>query len=146
MARPKSVRWTLEVAASEFGIDRKTLSKRVKREGLLAGKDGCYSTADICQAVFGGVEHERALLVREQRELTASKKQILMQRWVPVEVIDRLWSTVAHELSRKIQNATLPEDVKQELAADLKAIPADEYLAAAAQSDIEDVAEGSEPD
>jgi hypothetical protein len=146
MAHHKKVRWTLTLASSEFSIDPKTLAKRVKREGLLSGKDKCYSTADICQAVFGGVEHERALLVREQRELTEAKKLILLQRWVPLEVVDRLWSAVAHELSRKIQNAALAEDVKQELSADLKAIPTDEYLSAAAQVSLDDDTEGPEPD
>lgn len=68
MSKPlKQIRWNVAQAAQEFGINPKTLSMRIKREGIEPARDKCFSTAQICSAVFGDIDGEKLLLTRQQR-------------------------------------------------------------------------------
>src|SRR6185369_3485780 len=71
MACVKSIRWTLELAASEFPINRTTLGKRLKQANIKPDKDQRFSTKSICDAVFGNLAGERLRLVREQADRVA---------------------------------------------------------------------------
>ena len=62
------LRWTLEVSASEFNINPRTLAKRIKVAGIEPGKDRKFSTAQICAAVFGDIDGERLRLIKEQAD------------------------------------------------------------------------------
>ena len=68
MSKPiKQIRWNVAQAAQEFGLNPKTLAGRIKRESIEPGKDRCFSTKEICSAVFGDIEGEKLLLTRQQR-------------------------------------------------------------------------------
>ena len=71
MACVKSIRWTLELAASEFPINRTTLGKRLKQANIKPDADQRFSTKSICDAVFGNLAGERLRLVREQADRVA---------------------------------------------------------------------------
>ncbi len=45
----KPIRWTIRLAVREFRISRATLSRRLAKQR--AGKDGCYSTRQILDAL-----------------------------------------------------------------------------------------------
>ena len=66
--RHTAIRWTLEVAASEFSINPRTLAKRCKVGSIEVGKDGKFSTMQICSAVFGDIDSERLRLTKEQAD------------------------------------------------------------------------------
>ena len=68
MATQKLKRWAIEEAASEFDINPRTLSKRIKVGSIEAGKDRKFSTAQICSAVFGDIDGERLRLTRAQAD------------------------------------------------------------------------------
>lgn len=150
MPAHKSLRWSLTLACSEFGISPKALAQRVRTSGVEPGKDKKYSTADISKAIFGGANYERMLLTREQREFVAVKKNIALHKYIPLDIAERLWSNVIHDLNRKISYASIPDEVKQTLAEDLKATTADEYLSAILSSatdvDPEDAEESPSAD
>lgn len=67
----KPIRWTLEAAASEFGINPRTLSARARAAELIPGQDSRFSTKEICRAVFGDIAGEKLRLVKEQADKTA---------------------------------------------------------------------------
>ncbi len=71
MRKDESIRWTKEKAASEFGINPRTLTARIRKYGIESGKDGNYSTKDICSAVFGDIDSEKLRLTREQADKAA---------------------------------------------------------------------------
>lgn len=78
----KQIRWTVEQAGSEFGIDRKTLTKHIKEKGVLPGDDGKFSTSDICVAIFSNLKLEQTEKTREEklrliRERLRDEKQLL---------------------------------------------------------------------
>lgn len=70
MKRSKRVWWTVEVAASEFKINPRTLADRLRQMGISAGKEG-YSTQQMVKAIYGDMAGERLRLVREQADKLA---------------------------------------------------------------------------
>ena len=67
-AKEKVIRWSKWRASSEFGIDQKTLTGRLTRYGIEAGRDKCFSTKQICDAVFGDIDNEKLRLTKEQAD------------------------------------------------------------------------------
>jgi phage terminase Nu1 subunit (DNA packaging protein) len=114
----KAIRWTILSAAQEFGLDEKTLNGRIRRSGELAGKDGCYSTAQICGAVFGDLEQERTRLVKTQADIEelclAEKRNDLVPVQAAFLVVSNMFFAVRRiilmsELTKEKQDAALKE-------------------------------------
>ena len=53
------LRWNLERASVEFSLNPRTLSQRIHRAAIKPDKDGKFSTAQICAAVFGDIQGQR---------------------------------------------------------------------------------------
>lgn len=91
--RPETtIRWTVHLAATEFGRDRETLTKLLRAQSILPGDDGKYSTLQIVKALYhsGGTESEsRRLLNVAKTERLQMEMQKLRERWIPVE--DAQW-------------------------------------------------------
>ena len=68
MKKEKAIRWSKWRAASEFGIDQKTLTGRLNRYGIEAGRDKCFSTKQICDATFGDIDGEKLRLTKGQAD------------------------------------------------------------------------------
>src|SRR5262245_21288315 len=67
----KPIRWTRERAGMEFRIDSRALSKNLRKAEIEPGKDDCFTTLQICAAVFGDIASERLRLVKEQADKLA---------------------------------------------------------------------------
>ena len=65
--------WTINAAALEFDSDRRTLTKALKKLGVETGKGIRHSTRDICRALYGDLDRERAI----GQELDNEKQRIL---------------------------------------------------------------------
>jgi hypothetical protein len=59
-------RWTINRAGIEFGLSPKTVASRVKAAGILPGKDGRFSTADVHRAICGDYERARTRKMEEE--------------------------------------------------------------------------------
>jgi hypothetical protein len=55
----KSIRWTVGLAATEFGNDRKFITRQLKADNAIPGADGKYSTRQIVDAILGSTKLER---------------------------------------------------------------------------------------
>ena len=64
----KTVRWTIEFAASEFGKPRERVSLALKTAGIRAGKDGTFSTRQIAEALYESAALEREARAAKHRE------------------------------------------------------------------------------
>jgi hypothetical protein len=145
----KLIRWTLHAASMDFDLDDKTLSKNIRTSGVSPGEDGCFSTADICKAVFGDL---RGDLIRAQtRDADASAKirevklACLQHENIPAASVERVLAGVMIELRQKIQYAPLPDPLKQEILRDLQTIPIEQYFTNANASIEEPDKESSSP-
>ena len=135
----KPIRWTIEHAASEFGINPRTLSGGLRRASLEPGEDSRFSTAQICSAIFGDKEAEEILKIREEREILQIKKGKLLNELLPAEAVERVWAAAVIGWRQKILGTDgLTDAQKREILIDLKTIPIDEY--------IEEMGSTSDPD
>ena len=85
---PKAIatlRWTVERAASEFQIDRKTLTKRIRAGDILPGADGKFSTEQICAAVFGDYRREQLREMRARADKLEIETQSMREERIPIE-------------------------------------------------------------
>lgn len=86
----KTVRWTVEHAATEFGPDRRTLAKALRRAGIVAGDDRKYSTQDICRAVFES-DTPRDAKDRQHCELLRVQTENARRERIPIGIVLALW-------------------------------------------------------
>src|SRR6516164_5106991 len=116
------LRWNVEVAAREFGMTEMTLRKSLAQNSACAGEDGCYSTREIREAVYGDLHSERILT---QRQLT--RRYELNNRIVEGTVVDRaellrLFAGVADAMTSRIEASSLTREEKTDLRRDLSSI------------------------
>lgn len=133
----KGERWDGKRAQTEFDIDADTLSKRVKANGIMAGEDGKFSTMQICAAIYGDLESERTRLTKEQANIASLKKDEMLRRLIPAELVERVWMSVLSDLRTKITNTELPDRVKKEILTDLQNLPIEEYFTDDSQTNQE---------
>lgn len=145
MAKYQAIRWTLIRAASEFGVDRKTMTDRLKSAGIEAGKDDCFSTADICRAIFSDLEAEKIRDTRAAAKLKEIAIEDKLRNSIPVALVEKVWSATIIDLRQKILYAEIPDQTKQEILKDLQAIPIDEYFTATGSRGEEAAEADSEP-
>lgn len=105
----KQVRWTQEHAASEFGINPRTLSARIKQLGILPGDDDRYSTKDIASAVYGDLERERIRLTSAEADAQEAKNKVEAGELINAEEFRKDYAAVAVEIVRQIRNSNLSE-------------------------------------
>lgn len=122
------IRWTIEHAASEWGVDRKTLSKYIRTSGVLAGEDGMFSTRDIDRALNSDGEAARAALAVSQKNKCDLQVEALAGRLVDPKQCQQLWDSAMVALRTKIADSKLSDAEKRELLKDLQSIPLNEYL------------------
>jgi hypothetical protein len=61
------LRWSVEKGAQEFAVSISWLRKALAKESIVCASDSCFSTQEICRAVFGSLREER---LRKERELS----------------------------------------------------------------------------
>lgn len=73
--------WTVHAAAAEWGIDRKTLRRRLGEAGLDLKRHEQFHTKDICRAIYGDAKLEKMRgerLDNELKEIELAEKRGLM--------------------------------------------------------------------
>lgn len=112
-----SIRWTLRKAVTEFGVNRETIEKKLSAVGVVAGKDDCYSTREIYEALSGDTElrRERLRKIREDADGRALSNAE-MKRWL-VDKPDLLgrFQAVFSEMKQRILNCSMKEHEKNQL-------------------------------
>jgi hypothetical protein len=71
-----ALRWSVERAGIEFGLSSATLRKALGKNCAAPDKDGCYTTAQICGALFGDLHKEKIATQRQITERITLEKQI----------------------------------------------------------------------
>jgi hypothetical protein len=110
------LRWTPKDAAREFNRDEIALIKKLIAMGTEPGSDGCFNSAQIAEALFGGVSVERRRLIAEQADGyaldNARKRGELLDRNLVVSGLESVFLAIkqyvlASELSREAKDDIL---------------------------------------
>lgn len=117
--RHDAIKWTVERAAQEFGVDHRGLASALRRAGL-EPVDGHYTTAQIAQAIYGDLEAEKIRTERARADLLEIELAEKRGSVVAVEEVKELGAKVIIAVRDKIQNSPhlLPEE-KDELCQEI---------------------------
>lgn len=129
-SKAKPVRWTIEAAAREFGVDRKALTRRLTVSEQQPGIDGRYATNQICIAVFGDKHGEVLRNERLDADIKEEKLCALKKRSAPLESVEKVWERIVQALKQEILYAPdLTQERKHALLEHLiDKIPREEYF------------------
>lgn len=118
-----SIRWTLGVAATEFGLDRRTMAERVKTSGAVVGEDGKFSTRQIAAAVYGDLAGEKLRKMRAEADLVEMQVREKQKTSIPMEVFSPVIDQLFGAIATVIRQSPLSEREREEILADLRAAP-----------------------
>jgi hypothetical protein len=116
----ETIRWTVERASSEFQIDRKTLSKRIRAGDIYPRDDGKFSTEQICAAVFGDYRREQLRELRERADKLALGNQVTLGERIPLDDVASLNNEVIQGIAGIIKAGCLPIKAVNEIFAQLR--------------------------
>ena len=113
----KAIRWTLENASTEFDIDRRTLTQKLRAADIQPGPDGYFSTRDICKCIYD-FESPRDAKDRQHIELLRVQTEIAKKERIPLtlvcDVFDSTMQTFAATL-KAARGQTLTAEKVNEL-------------------------------
>ena len=118
-----ALKWNVERTGIKFGMTSNTLRKALNKNSAIPDADGCFSTKQITDAVFGGLSEEKLLT---QRELT--RKYSLENQIVEASVLNRAelmkgFAGIADAMVSRIMASELSCTAKEDLLKELAGIP-----------------------
>lgn len=122
--KAKSITWTIEAAAREFGRSRTTVTARLADTGAKPGGDGKFTTTQICAALFGDAHQARLREATARADLAEARTAILQKRWLPADAVERAWGNVIRITRQRLldvpgivagSDAKLSERIRKEI-------------------------------
>jgi len=140
------LKWGADRAATEFGMTGHTLRRLLAKNSAAPDADGCFSTKQITDAVFGGLSEEE---LATQRELT--KKYSLENAIVEASVSNRSelmkgFAQVAYAMVSRIMVSELDRAAKEDLLRELSSVPIILANVARSQSKLRRSKNGQKPE
>ena len=129
MSKRNNIRWTQTQACAEFSISHEAIRRGFSKANVLPGPDGCFSTQDICKAIFGDYDSEKTRLTKAQADVAEIKRETMLKNFLPRDAVERVWGGTLLQLRNKINDAEISQQLKVEILKDLQDISIDEYLA-----------------
>ena len=118
----------MEQAASEFGINPRTLTNRLKTNGIIPNeKDKRYSTQQICKAVFGDIDVERLRKLTEEADKLALDNEKTRGGLVEIEAVYKHFQGLFVALRSRLLASSLTDEEKDELLGDLRKLKAGDF-------------------
>ena len=112
---PQSLKWSLDRASREFKLATNTLRKYLNQSGAERDAGDCYTTEQLCQAIFGDLRAEK---LRKERELTRKyqlENQITEGNLLDRRELMRTFSVIADAMVTRINSAAeLPRNVRED--------------------------------
>ena len=114
------LRWSIERAAPEFKLAEMTLRRQLGSIGARPDAGGCFSTAQITEALFGDLHAERVRLTRAQCRKVALHNAITTGTVVDRSMLLAGLAAIADAMVARIRASPLDrlaqEDLLKELA------------------------------
>ena len=124
------MKWSVNKAAQEWSVERRTLSRALEGIGESVGKGATFHTQTICAALFGDLDREKLRIARADAEAKEREnkvasgqlvavddaKKIITRRLAPIR--SRLLSMASRLAARC--NPTDPELARSEIDSDCR--------------------------
>ena len=118
-APTKAIRLNVTQAAGEFGVDVRTLRKRIRQAGIEPGMDQKYSIKQICAAVFGDLIGERTREARLRGDKLELELSLLKKQAIPTERVFEFLQNCFVAIKSKITSSHLSEVEQHQILNDL---------------------------
>jgi hypothetical protein len=128
MRKIEQVRWSIEHASYEFGITGRTLSKRIKTAGIVPGKDGKFSTLEICQAIYSDLKAAELEYKTEMAGYKRLQKLQLAKKLCVLDTAMNVWRAALEQIRQRVQNWNISDNMKKEMLHELQEIPVQDYF------------------
>ncbi len=140
-----SIRWSIGMAAREFGLAHKTVAQRVTSTGTVPDEDGLFSTAKIHAAIFGDFEAERLRKIKEEADKLALENDKTRGQLVETEAVYKHFEGIFVGFRARILSSGLADIEKDEILNDLRRLKSRDLSKRMVNSDDPDPA-GLNPD
>jgi|SRR6516162_9655059 hypothetical protein len=119
----QNLKWSIDRASREFRLAQNTLRKYLHQGDVEPDADGCFTTLQICECLYGDLHAEK---IRKERELV--RKYQLENEITEASVLDRKslsagFAAIADAIKSRIMASELSRDAKDDLLRDLASIP-----------------------
>ena len=121
------LRWTMAQAVMEFDVTEGTLRKRMTVQGVMPGDDGLYSTGQLCQAIYGGLDFERERETKARADKIERENRVAENKLLPAHWVSHAWDAVCGAIRSTITSARIPEKEKRRVLRELTEISMDDY-------------------
>jgi hypothetical protein len=119
VANSRAMRWSLNFAAQEFGIDRNVVDRSRRHLGIEPGADGMFSTKQICAMIFGDKQLADAKRAEADAESAIRRNQREAGELIPTSVAVALVEPIMVVVRQKICALPISDAEKDDVLADL---------------------------
>lgn len=127
-----ALRWNQHMVALEFDVDDHTVGKKLRAINAIPAEDGCFSTKQIIEALFGDQDVELVRARIKDTNASAFMKEMktdnLLRNNIPAAMVEKVWADYIRDLKEKIQQSSLSLGERNELLKDLGSIPVSKYF------------------
>lgn len=109
MPKYQHLSWSIEKAATEFGINPRTLRARIHQAGIEPGPAQRFTTKQIVTAIYNDLESARIGLTLAQKEKFELENQKLRGEVVDVAEFSRRFAPMMIEMKRIVKSSKLLE-------------------------------------
>ncbi len=131
MRSRKTIELTIEEAAAEFGIDRRTLQTRLTQAGCKPNENNKHTIIQCHRAIFGDIDGEKLRETRHRANLLELQEATLRRESIPAENVQREWSAVIIAIRQALWNFDAPEAVRRRWLGELRDLKVEDYFTTA---------------
>ncbi|NBR85380.1 MAG: hypothetical protein EBT61_07715 [Verrucomicrobia bacterium] len=128
----------LERASLEFGVNRRTLARRLEAAGLPVAKGTSYTIRQVFNVLAGRDENvlaeiDKARLANLQAdaEIKLAELATINRESIPATQVLELWSATVIALKQAVWNFDAPEDVRRKWLSELRDLKVEDYFSTA---------------
>ena len=96
------ITWKAPKIAKEFGMDIRTVGKRLKSAGL--NPENTFTTPEVVKAIFGDIDSERLRKTREEADQIMLKNAQARGSVIDLADVEKLWTGIAAAVKQRILN------------------------------------------
>jgi hypothetical protein len=117
------LRWSLARASVEFSLSIPTIRAGLNKNSTAAGADNCYSTSEICSAIYGALYMAKIKTQTEQAEKLRIENMVSRAELLNRRELARAFEQVADAISSRIMACSeMPRLVREDLLRDLSRV------------------------
>lgn len=143
--RNQPLRWSVEKAAKEFGIDRRTLTKNLTAAGISAGDDSRWTTQDMVRAIYGDKDAAELRLTVAKAEALERKNRVADGELVSVDAVLRFNERICAALRETVMALDVPKEAKEQMLTELRKLDDEHAQREGLRQDQDEDAEDVDP-